>query len=166
MSEPAIREARPDDLPRILEVIAAARAYMRAGGNTVQWTGGYPSAELLLGDIERGELYVEESDGRVTGCFTFITRPEPTYAEIEGEWPDSRPYGTIHRLASDGSRPGLARRCIAFCRGKIPRLRADTHEANKTMRHILERAGFRYCGVIRVADGTPRLAYQSGSEPE
>ena len=39
-------------------------------------------------------------------------------------------------------------------------LRADTHEANRPMRRCLERAGFVYTGVITVADGTPRRAYE------
>ncbi|MBO4402849.1 MAG: HD domain-containing protein [Bacteroidales bacterium] len=28
------------------------------------------------------------------------------------------------------------------------------------MQHIVEKAGFQYCGIIHVADGTPRKAYQ------
>ena len=43
---------------------------------------------------------------------------------------------------------------------QCPHLRADTHAANLTMRHCMERAGFVYCGVIYVADGTPRVAYE------
>ena len=43
---------------------------------------------------------------------------------------------------------------------RLPHLRADTHEANVTMQRCLERAGFVRCGVIHVADGTPRLAYE------
>ena len=39
-------------------------------------------------------------------------------------------------------------------------VRADTHEANRPMRRCLERAGFVYTGVITVADGTPRRAYE------
>lgn len=42
----------------------------------------------------------------------------------------------------------------------IPNLRADTHRNNRTMRHLLEKSGFRYCGIIHVADGSERLAYQ------
>lgn len=28
------------------------------------------------------------------------------------------------------------------------------------MQHILEKNGFARCGIIHVADGTPRIAYQ------
>ena len=39
-------------------------------------------------------------------------------------------------------------------------LRADTHADNKVMQHLLEKNGFTRCGVIHVADGSPRFAYQ------
>ena len=39
-------------------------------------------------------------------------------------------------------------------------LRADTHEDNKIMQHLLEKNGFVRCGIIHVEDGTPRVAYQ------
>lgn len=44
------------------------------------------------------------------------------------------------------------------------RLRADTHRGNAPMRTLLERAGFRLCGVIRLCSSPEpdpeRLAYQ------
>ena len=39
-------------------------------------------------------------------------------------------------------------------------MRADTHADNKVMQHLLESEGFTRCGIIHVADGTPRIAYQ------
>ena len=45
-------------------------------------------------------------------------------------------------------------------RGKQKSLRADTHADNKIMQHLLEKNGFTRCGIIHVADGTPRIAYQ------
>ena len=44
--------------------------------------------------------------------------------------------------------------------GALPELRADTHADNKIMQHLLEKNGFTRCGVIHVADGSPRFAYQ------
>ena len=42
----------------------------------------------------------------------------------------------------------------------IRNLRIDTHNDNLTMQHIVAKAGFSYCGIIRLEDGDPRLAYQ------
>ena len=88
--------------------------------------------------------------------------PDPTYAVIEdGQWlNDTLPYGTIHRLASAGKRKGVAADVIPWCLEHCESLRADTHADNKAMQHILEETGFTRCGVIHVADGSPRFAYQ------
>ena len=41
-----------------------------------------------------------------------------------------------------------------------PNLRADTHRDNRIMQHILQKHGFRYCGIIYLLNGDERLAYQ------
>ena len=40
-----IRKAKLADLPRMMEIYAEARAYMRRNGNPTQWANGYPSEE-------------------------------------------------------------------------------------------------------------------------
>ena len=156
-----IRKATQDDLPLLMPLFDKAREYMRRCGNSRQWVGGYPSEEIIRNDIADGNFYVEVSDGEISGAFAFIIGIEPTYGSIEGEWLNPLPYGTIHRLASSGLRRGVADRCFTFCRQLIPNLRADTHEDNYPMQAALERNGFHLCGTIHLADGSPRLAYQS-----
>lgn len=154
-----IRKATIQDLPQIMQLYEIAREFMRKNGNPTQWRNGYPSMEIIIHDIENDDFYVEETDGCLTGCFAFIIGEEPTYATINGAWLDDQPYGTIHRLASGSETHGMANRCIAFCKSKISNLRADTHRDNIPMQHILTRNGFRQCGIIQVADGSPRLAF-------
>ena len=155
-----VRAAREQDLPRIMAIYDAARRYMRTNGNTVQWVNGYPSEALLRQDIRDGILYVMEDGGGVYAVFAFIIGDDPTYGHIEGAWRDGSPYGTIHRLGSDGTHRGVFAETAVWAARQCPHLRADTHAANLTMRHCMERAGFVYCGVIHVADGTPRVAYE------
>lgn len=155
-----IRKATLKDLPQIMPLYDIAREFMRKNGNPTQWGSGYPSEERISDDIGNGIFYVEETDGFLTGCFAFIIGEEPTYGSIEGAWLDNQPYGTIHRLASSGQARGVANRCIAFCRSRIANLRADTHKDNHPMQYILKCNGFRYCGIIHIADGTPSLAFQ------
>ena len=73
---------------------------------------------------------------------------------------DTAPYGTIHRIAAGGAGKGIFRECLAYCLARIPNIRIDTHRDNAAMRHLLERHGFRECGIIYVEDGSPRIAYQ------
>lgn len=102
-----VRAAREQDLPRILTIYNVARRYMRAHGNTAQWVNGYPSEELLRQDLAAGQLYVLEDGGGVYAVFAFILGEDPTYRRIRGAWRDDSPYGTIHRLGSDGSHRGV-----------------------------------------------------------
>lgn len=145
-----------------MAIYDSARRYMRRCGNLEQWVNGYPSRELILGDIDRGVSFVgEESDGSLAMVFSFIVGEDPTYALIEdGEWPDSRPYGTIHRLASAGRGGGMLAACVGYCCQRVDTLRLDTHADNMTMQRGAERLGFRRCGIIYCSDGTPRIAYQ------
>ena len=110
--------------------------------------------------IRGGCLYVEEAEGKPAGVFAFLLGPEPNYERIDGAWRNSLPYGTIHRVASDGRVPGFFGRCMEFCKKQTANLRIDTHEENKVMRHLIEKSGFAECGIIRVEDGSPRIAYQ------
>lgn len=135
---------------------------MRAAGNTVQWTDGYPSGEIVQADMARGVLYVcENADARIYAAFALIPGEDPTYAYIEGgAWRDGSPYATIHRAASDGTERGVFRDILTFARERYDHLRADTHENNLPMQRCLEGSGFILCGTIYVRDRSPRLAYE------
>lgn len=161
-----IRLAEMADLDRLMELFGSARAFMVATGNAHQWIDGYPQRELIAAEIAATHCYVcEKEAGDIVGTFCFIAGPDPTYARIEeGKWMDDAPYYVIHRLASDGTCKGIADACIGWCRKQSLNLRVDTHADNKVMQHILERHGFVRCGIIYVANGTPRIAYQSVTE--
>lgn len=156
-----IRTAVLQDLPRLLEIYAAARSFMRAHGNLNQWNGPYPDKETLLDDIARQQLYVVESDGYIRGCFALIGGAEPTYHTIEnGHWHADSPYGTIHRIASDGSEKGIFHQCAQFASQHYDHLRVDTHADNYPMQGAVAKFGFLYCGIIHLADGSARMAYE------
>lgn len=180
-----VRAAELSDLDRICEIYEAAKNYMRAHGNNVQWVGGdYPGRELLSGDIGKGQLFVVADasacgpcDGaeyaeeagleaeRIYGVFAFITGDDPTYAYIEGgAWNADGPYATVHRMGSSGEVKGVGACAFGWateqCRAKGLNLRCDTHELNLTMQSLLKKQGFDYCGIIYEPDNTQRLAYQ------
>ena len=109
----------------------------------------------------RNELFIlEDSDG-IHGVFAFILGEDPTYHVIEnGQWLSDAPYGTIHAVASDGSIHGFLTQVVAYCLQTTRHLRIDTHPDNLIMQHVITKNGFTKCGIIYVADGTPRLAYE------
>ena len=125
-----IRKAEERDVSRITEIYAHARAFMAENGNATQWSGGYPGEDVIRADIAAGTLHVCEREGKVAAVFAFILGEDPCYAVIDGAWHAARPYGTIHRIASDGTAKGMA----------------------------VLRYGFQPCGVVQVRGGA-RLAF-------
>lgn len=156
-----IRPATVQDLPAVLSVYDQGRAFMRAHDNQSQWINGYPSRSLLEDDIAHDQLFVCMEHDTIHGVFAFILGDDPTYARIDGgAWPNSSPYGTIHRIASDGSCKGILRTAVDFALQRCDHLRCDTHADNYVMQNAMLRLGFGYCGIIYVTDGSPRKAYQ------
>lgn len=157
-----IRPAGLNDLGELMRIYDSAREFMRSTGNMHQWTGGYPSEQLIRDEILAGHCLVCETvHGTPLGTFCFITGEDPTYQLIEqGRWICPGPYGTIHRLASNGMAGGVAAACFSWCWERIHNLRADTHADNAVMQRLLEGAGFVRCGIIYTDDGSPRIAYQ------
>lgn len=134
---------------------------MRKSGNLTQWSDGYPSDDVILRDISKGwSRVMEDEDGRIFATFCMMTEAEPTYREIrDGAWDNDRPYFTIHRVASDGSRPGVFRAACEYAGGLCKELRVDTHADNLPMRKAILAEGFSRRGVITLADGTDRTAF-------
>ena len=151
----------------MLPVFEAAKAIMRADGNHDQWGApGFPGDALLLRDIARGGGFVisSEAEGEVeksiVAYFALLPSPEPTYDVIDGAWLTDEPYGVIHRIASYPEVHGIFSAVIDFAAARYPHLRIDTHRDNRIMQHLIDMAGFTYCGVIWLEDGTERLAYE------
>ena len=156
-----IRRYTMQDLPRVQEIYAYARAYMKRSGNPNQWRDTSPEERLLLGDIEKGTGYVLEENGQIYGVFALIPGQDPTYGYVEGgAWLNDEPYETIHRIASDGTHQGVVEKACAFAASRTGNIRIDTHEDNKTMQHVLDKLGFTRCGIIYLLNGEPRIAYQ------
>lgn len=157
-----IRSSRLSDIPVMQEIIAEARGKMRAAGNFLQWTDGYPSEEVLRDDIARGFSYVVEENGRPVATFVLAVCEEPTYRKIYGgQWLDDRlPYGTVHRIGSLEGVHGVLDEVLRWAFGQVGNIRIDTHRDNRVMRHLMEKHGFTYCGIIFLANGDERLAYQ------
>ena len=156
-----IRPAVEADIPAVLPVFEAAKAIMRADGNFEQWGApGFPGDALLLHDIARGGGYVIEKDSSIVAYFALLPSPEPTYDYIEGAWLTDEPYGVIHRIASYPDVHGIFSAIIDFAAERYAHLRIDTHRDNRIMQHVIDAAGFTYCGIIWLADGTERLAYE------
>lgn len=164
---PTIRPTLLTDIDHVMALYDHSRQLMRAAGNTTQWVNGYPDRSLILHDIAHGNSYVVEIEGVVAGVFSFIVGVDPTYNTIyDGQWIDDHlVYGTVHRLARASGYHGIGRLCFSWCEQQVPSVRVDTHSDNTLMRSLVASLGYHYCGIIYIADGTPRLAYQKVCRP-
>ena len=158
----AIRKAEPEDLADIMQVMEAARKTMRLTGNMNQWSEGYPSETVITADMEKDGGYVVTDEGRVVAYFALLPSPEPTYANIySGEWiDDTMPYHVVHRIASYPHAHHIFGDIMDFSFGIDRNIRIDTHRDNTIMQHVIRKYGFSYCGIIYLASGDERLAYQ------
>lgn len=156
-----IRKATVNDKTRIMEIYAYARQFMAEHGNPNQWKNNNPSEETIDNDIANRQMYVIEADGGVHAVFYFHIGDDSTYHIIDnGHWLSDESYGTIHRIAGDGTIHGVLEITVNYCKDQIPHLRIDTHHDNKIMQHVIEKNGFKKCGIIYVKDGSERIAYE------
>ena len=158
-----IRPTTYADIDALQAIFAYARVQMAADGNPTQWGDGYPSREQLESDIQRGVSYIVVHNGQPCATFVFIIGEDPTYTYIEnGNWlDDTLPYGTIHRIASNGEQRGIFRTVLHWCSALCSNIRIDTHQDNARMIHLIEQAQFTHCGIIYTRDNSPRMVYQN-----
>ena len=158
-----IRPATPHDREAIEVIYSDARAFMRASGNHGQWTGGYPTAEIICEDIALERLFVAEDGCDILAVFCYFHGEDPTYRVIEGgEWLDGGEYGVIHRIAVSKNEHGrgVCSECFRYALERSGSVRIDTHRDNIPMQKALSKFGFSYCGIIYLASGDERFAYQ------
>lgn len=168
-----IRKATYSDLSPLMDIFDGAKKIMRASGNMHQWNHAYPSVEVVCNDIRNGNCIVLCENDEVIATMALIPGPDPTYARIDGSWPDEDPYYVIHRIATSAPGRNTARilfdwafEYIAGTESKASVIRIDTHKDNCIMKHILEKYGFTMCGVIYLSDGAPRDAYICRRHPD
>ena len=156
-----IRRATYDDVPVLMDVFRKARGIMRSSGNMTQWNDGYPSEAVVRKDIDNGHCVVLCEEGEVVATMAFIPGPDPTYAEIyDGGWLSDEPYHVIHRIAVAEPGHNAAKALLDWGFGQAGSIRIDTHKDNVIMHHVLSKYGFTHCGMILLANGDPREAYQ------
>ncbi len=150
-----------NELDNIKLIYKNAREFMKLHNNPYQWGNFHPSDELLINFINNKVLYkIINENNEILGVFAFIIGIDPTYIKIDGKWINDSKYGTIHALASSNKEKGIFKDIFSFALSKINHIRIDTHKDNLIMQKIILNNGFKYCGIIKISSGDPRLAYE------
>ena len=151
------RPAVMEDIPRILEIVQAARESLGRFGID-QWQGPYPGAERFEEDIRLGQCFIVEHKGETGAFFVLSTLPEPSYDDItDGKWSADVPCCVLHRaaVAKEYRGSGMSQ-ALMRCADEQARayglkcIRVDTHRKNKPMQNLLRESGYRYRGNILV----------------
>ena len=165
-----IRRSTLNDVPQIMVIINDAKTYL-ASQNIDQWQNGYPNAEQVENDIEKGESFVVvNDDDTIMATSMFTLRKEPTYKEIlEGNWliSEDQVYGVVHRMAIKKEYRKLGLATFLFDEfhqqlkdQNIKSLKIDTHENNVGMQSLIKKLGYKYCGIIYTSYNAKRLAFE------
>ena len=161
--------AQIDELEEILTIYSNARRFMSETGNPNQWGKVNPPPEKTIDDIKSNNLFVAAKDNTILAVFFFDIADDPTYTKIyDGQWLNDKPYGVIHRIAvADSARgKGVAGKCFDYAFAKCRNLKIDTHKDNIPMQRALAKHGFIKCGIIHLANGDERIAYQKTEEKQ
>ena len=156
-----IRKTKKEDLNYVDDIFAIAKKFMHENGNPTQWNTSYPNSKDVEIDISNGNAYVVLNGNELIATFACINGPDKTYKKIvDGNWLNDDDYVVIHRIATNGKYKHVFDEVVKFVEGFNVDIRIDTHKNNTPMIKSLQRNGFVECGIIYVADGSERLAYQ------
>ena len=155
-----VRKSTLADLPKIEEIYSFARDFMVTTHNPHQWGNNHPLTSEIIKDIKTENHYIIEKEGDILGVFSLFLDPDPTYGHVDGKWLNDEEYATIHKIASSGKEKGVLLVAVNYGLSFKNNVRIDTHEENKVMQHLLEKYGFKKCGIIYLLNGDPRIAYQ------
>ena len=170
-----VRPVMPEEAGRVAALFDEARRTIAALGID-QWQNGYPDLTIAEEDAAAGVSRAVLTDGgEIAGVCTLIPDGEPTYDVIEdGAWLTGngcRRYMTVHRIAVDVKYRGSGAASLlmgyaedAAREAGLLSVRVDTHEGNAVMRRMLEKNGYTPCGIIHLADGARRIAYEKRVE--
>ena len=143
-----IRRTEERDLPQIQAIFTQGIARQRSEGNFSQWREDYPTIEVVKADIQAGTgwVCVTDDDQTVLGTWA-LGGHEPVYDHLKsGEWSYDLPYQVIHRMGTVPGQ-GAGKFIIAHLQATCDYLRVDTFEKNSAMIKLLQKTGFKHCGV-------------------
>ncbi len=158
-------KAQTKDIDLIMTFINDGKELLKSKG-VDQWQGEYPNRQSIVNDIEKEIGYLICDSETVVGYCCVDFGGESAYDDLIGEWLSYGEYSVLHRLAISGEYRSKGYADSAFSMAEkltkekgVYSIKIDTHEDNKTMRHLLEKNGYRYCGKVSYPQGD-RIAFE------
>jgi RimJ/RimL family protein N-acetyltransferase len=159
------RQAEINEIPIIWTILQQAILRRKNDGSN-QWQDGYPNLTVIQKDIEKRYGHVLLENGIIIGYCAIAINDEPEYLKIDGSWLTNTDFVVFHRVAISTAYLGqsLSKKMIDFIEDyalnlNIKSLKADTNFDNFAMIKILEKSGFKFCGIVYFR-GSERRAYE------
>lgn len=161
------RKTVETDIKDIMKIIKQAQNYFKENGID-QWQNNYPNPETIKNDVYNNHSYVLLKDNKIVATVAISFDGEKTYDSIyEGQWMSTNDFVVIHRIAVENNYKGLGlsaeiiKNVESLCRSRgVNSIKIDTHEDNLSMQKFLKKNDFKYCGIIYLADGNKRIAFE------
>ena len=161
------RLAEKKDIKDIMEIINQGKEKLKAE-KIEQWQNGYPNDESIEQDIKDGYSYLVENDGEIIATASLSFDGEKNYENLyEGKWLTEDKYCVMHRvcvnLKSETRNKG---KILLDYTEKLSKengifsIKIDTHEENSSMRNLLEKNEFEYCGFTYLPNKEKRVVYE------
>ncbi len=147
-----MEQAKPEELPLVMEIVDEAAAWLHGRGITLQWPSPMPKDfwGVVEKEIAKGEVYLARlADGNAAGTLRF----EWSDPELWARDPDGGGY--VHTL---GTRPwvhghGIGAAMLMWAKEHVrahgkPYLRLDCWGENEALVKYYSGLGFEYCGSV------------------
>lgn len=147
-----MRKAVIEDIKNVMEIIKETIVEMHSYGN-YQWDENYPQEKDFLDDIQKGDLFVIEREGKLVG-FVCINKVEPV--EYNGlNWSLNDDAMVVHRMAVNPAyrKNGIGTELMKFAdelalKNNISYLKTDTYSLNSKMNRLFEKCGYKLVGEM------------------
>ncbi len=152
MEQLTFRKARPEDLAQVFALFTDAIRAMDEDG-IPQWDEVYPDERTLKQDLEQGQMYLAELEGRAAAVFVLNREYDPQYAN--GAWTEPDRFLVIHRLCVSPrvQNRGLGKLTVQAAEEQASvlgakALRLDAFKQNPYALRLYERMGYRIVGDV------------------
>ncbi len=150
-----------------MTIIKQAQQFLKEN-NVDQWQGDYPNTETIINDVAQKIGYVLVHNEKIVGTVAVSFDGEETYNTIyDGKWKSNEKYAVVHRIAIHNDCRGMdlattiLKNIEQMClREGIHSIKIDTHKKNLAMQKLMQKNNFEYCGIIYLADGSERIAFE------
>lgn len=145
------RKATHEDIDAVARIYDAIHSCEEAGTASVGWARGvYPTRDTALAALQRGDLFVQQEQDRITGAAVINRLQVDCYRGANWQHPaEDREVMVLHTLVIDPccARRGLGQDFVAFyeqyaLQNGCPFLRMDTNARNLRARALYKKLGY------------------------